>query len=177
MIVALFDAMPPFNVTYESETITKRNKHSLADMHARGLSGYRHFLFLRCDPLNEAINHRKCLLRLIKMRTVSAIFQDDGLCRSCYPSFDDPDLSRCTVLIICSLNQEYRHANPRQVLFDIPRSKLWIEPDLIPSPESAIDILSVITLQTLPQIPGAIVFGNTSDAFKSRFFNEDMRCE
>ncbi len=111
------------------------------------------------------------------MRTVSAIFQHDFLYRSGNSSFDGFDLGPGTVLIVCSLNQKYRHANPGQVLFNIPRSKLWIEPDLIPSPKSAIDILSVITLQTCPQIPGAIVFGNSSDAFKSRFFNEDMRCE
>jgi hypothetical protein len=36
VIVALFDAITPFNVTYESETIAKEIRDSLADMHARG---------------------------------------------------------------------------------------------------------------------------------------------
>ena len=45
MIVALFDAMRPFNVTYESETIAMRNSHSLADTRAEVYLGDRDVYF------------------------------------------------------------------------------------------------------------------------------------
>src|SRR6266403_2114698 len=69
---------------------------------------------------HKLLYRRNRTLRLIQMRAVSTICQQDGAHRPFTSSFDPSDLFRGSVLIVLALNQQYGHINLWQILFNIP---------------------------------------------------------
>src|ERR1035441_4161707 len=72
--------------------------------------------------------------RLIAMWRVLAIRQHNDLARG-HARLDRLYLCDRAVLVILALNAQDRAAYRRQILFDVPRPKLWVEPNVVPSPE------------------------------------------
>ncbi len=69
---------------------------------------------------HKLLYRRNRTLRLIQMRAVSTICQQDGAHRPFTSSFDPSDLFPGSVLIFRALNQQYGLINLCQILFNIP---------------------------------------------------------
>ena len=109
---------------------------------------------------------------LIAMRRVPTIaqFSDFDTGRE---SRNSIDLLEGAVFVILSLNCEDRASYPGQTILDIPRAKVFMEPDIVPAAKRAIDI-GVMSGEPPAQIRGLVGNLGRLNVPNGDVFNEYM---
>src|SRR5713101_5504993 len=127
------------------------------------------------EPSHEAAHrfqHRSGLIAMWGMPAGRKHLHFDGTAGfSLYRGY----LIRGAELIIQALQHQNRSTNPRQVPFDVPRSKIRIEPSALPSPERSIQIGAVVTGQLFRQIRGAKLVRHPGNCVETELLGEQMR--
>ena len=113
---------------------------------------------------------------MIALRRVPAIFEFQHLYGTSAVPADCFHLRHGSVLIVESLDDKHRAADAGQVLFDVPAAEIGMEPDVVPSPESAGGI-AVIAAKAFPQICGFEAHLGFGDAADAEVFDENVRGE
>src|SRR4029077_107076 len=83
-------------------------------------------------------------------------------------------LSQGPILIFVSLDCQDRTRDAREIFFDIPAAKMWIQPDVVPSPECSGSI-AVITRKFRREVGRLELALNLRDALHAEIFYEKMR--
>jgi hypothetical protein len=96
----------------------------------------------RLRATQEGSGFRKHGVRLIAMRRVLAIrkLHSSELTRSDAVR-DAFDLLERPIFVVEPLDREHRTGDLRKQRFDVPLSESRIEPDVVPTPEGAFDVL------------------------------------
>src|SRR5262245_37817712 len=112
---------------------------------------------------------------MISVGAMAAAVENHGAYLPLTPSLNLFQLTNCSILIILALEQQHRYLDLRQVLFNIPRTKVRVEPNLVPTPKCSVNILSVIALESLPERALLIVLLDRPDACQPKVLNKNVR--
>src|SRR5262249_11970522 len=114
------------------------------------------------QAVHEVRRHRKRRGRRFPKGSVAHARQQRDLNRTIAFVLSGNDLSSRSVLVLLALHEERRDADICQHLGDVPRAKFGIEPRLVPTAESDIDV-RVPTCKPLPQVALRIGLARITD--------------
>src|SRR5215472_8261368 len=125
------------------------------------------------NSVNKCRDRPERRLRLISLRRMSAILQRQHFHWSGSQALNRLHLPHRPILILETLDDQDRTGNPRQIVFDVPASKIRMQPDVVPSPECP-PCIAVMPRQSLGQIGGFKLRFRSSDARHAQVLHKDM---
>src|SRR5208283_127619 len=126
------------------------------------------------DALIESSNRFECLLRLLAMRDVTAVRNDQCLQPASAYFFSHCDLAVGAVAVVVAADDKRRNTNLRQFVAQVEGREGGIEPRVVPAPEGRVDIV-VVAREPLAQVAGLVGVPGVADFGKSLRFDEKMR--
>src|SRR5260221_3606745 len=118
------------------------------------------------QPVDEAHHRLEDNGGLVAVRGVAAVGQAQELDRSAGLPGDRIELRHRPVFVIEALDRQHRTMYPRQDLLDVPAPEVWIEPDVVPSPERLrrVGMIAAELLREIRALEGRLRFGDALDA-------------
>src|SRR5271157_3118816 len=111
--------------------------------------------------------------RLVAVRRMLAVREHQDL-RRWHARLCRLHLRDRSVLVLFALNAQDGTPDRRQIFFDVPRSKLRIEPDIVPSPKRCVHLL-VVASQLLRQVGRLVVHLRLRDAGHAEVLDKHVR--
>src|ERR1700687_805788 len=138
----------------------------------RKIAGFENRVLSVC--FHEAPHRLENFFRMVTMRRVAALGQEQYFDRGGDLSLHRLHLFHRSVLVVLSLDDEDGNLDLRQVALEIPRAKPRVEPGSIPSPESSLDILAVVLGELLGKVGGEKVLPRLLDALEPDLLRENV---